>query len=178
MQTSKLSEVTPELRIKEAIWNNTNVYTKQITAKNAYWGPLTLKNFTPLNNLNKQFYDHPPVFSDNISGDNIEIIQQNPDKLVLNISKYSLGTIHILQNDYPGWRAYFNKLPVAMTPSLLGGMEIKVEGRGKLEITYRKNELFILIIITNLLVAFFTFFFILKKMRADVKSFSLSSQFQ
>jgi hypothetical protein len=143
VQQLSLSEVPVSYSINKAVWYNTNVYKKQVSALESYRGPLELNNYKNADSLTNNYFNHKIIFSPESDSNQINIEVQEPDHLRATINANKPGTIYFLQNYYPGWKAYFNDEEVKISYNKNGGMSISVPGSGKIEFTYFKSSKFL-----------------------------------
>jgi hypothetical protein len=142
-------------------WMNINVYKKEISSRQSYWGPLVLKNTSALvdnGQLNSPVFDHEIIFADSIVGKNehrIIVKKQFPNEVVADCRFSSDGRVQLLQNYFPGWTAEFNgkKLPVNISP--IGTVQTDLSaGNGNLKFSYKKSGLIFSSLIVHLIVLF------------------------
>jgi len=86
-------------------WHNINVFSKDISAFDSYKGPLVLKE--TINGTN-EVLNKTLLFARDDSSAIITILKQTPAHVRAKVILNKPTPISLLQNYYPGWKAYIN----------------------------------------------------------------------
>ena len=98
-----MSNVPVTIPKGSAIWYNTNVYKKQVSSKDSYWGPLVLKSHNEVKDSIKS--NHLIIFSPQLDTSQLKITLQEPDHIKAVLLKNKEADIILLQNYFNGWKA-------------------------------------------------------------------------
>ncbi|MBL7744499.1 MAG: hypothetical protein JNN00_13600 [Chitinophagaceae bacterium] len=123
-------------------WFNVNVFNKKVSAEDSYRGPLTLKDFhrfaADSNNL--IFYDRQLVSLENNTGGAIQLLLQRPAHINVSVKLPNPSPITLLQNDYPGWKVYYNGNEMEKVKTNKTGITINAPaGEGVIDYKYERN---------------------------------------
>ena len=164
VQTESVLNVLTSLRQNNANWYNLNVYRKEVSGLDSYFGPLTLKSFIPPSVTGyDQMYDNPILFSTDPTT-KVNIVLQNPNKVSAFIDTKKPIEIFFQQNFYAGWKAYLNnkEIPIQIVQGI---MKLTVNESGELHFIYKRKSLYIVAIIVNSIILLIILFHFLRKIR-------------
>lgn len=134
----------------QAQWHNVNVYRKQVSLQEAYRGPLVLKHFAQPGTALLSFRQRPLLSA--VGGQAAVVVQvQKPNYIRAMVETDQPAALRLLQNWYPGWKAFFNSKEIALQPHKGPGMQIHIPHSGVVEFRYSKNGLLFIAIGINLL---------------------------
>ncbi len=142
-------------------WNNVNVFNKQVSSKDSYRGPLKLKHFysfSPYIDSLSALFNKPLVFTESdVSGRAIKLILQNPNHISAALKIEEAGTVTLLQNYYPGWKASYNNKEVNILHNNKPGMTISVgKGDGVVDFRYERKGVWISALLLHfMMISFF-----------------------
>ncbi|MFL5788011.1 MAG: YfhO family protein [Flavisolibacter sp.] len=136
VQSKNLGDVTTSYSINGAIWYNTNVYKKEVSSNDSYFGPLMLTDFILPDTSSQVYYAHPIVYGEN---GNVRVLKQKPNYVSAIVNTADSMNVYFLQNNYPGWKANWNGEQVALLKGETGGMKVKVKGKGVIEFYYERT---------------------------------------
>ena len=159
-----------------AIFFHQNVYQKEVSAQNAYWGPLVLKGFTPITDetANTARFQHQVLYIDSSGEDQtLKLLAQKPIYVSAYVQTNKPVRVRFLQNHYAGWAAFYNEKKIALT-KVENGMEIMVPASGNIEFRYQKTGSWILILLINTIVFSTVGYFLFRKVKRTFRSFSPS----
>lgn len=149
-QTALPSQVPTTHSEGNAVWPNINIYKKQVSLQNSYWGPLVLKSYHPIDTISAHTTMKPFLSASNTET-NINMIEQSPNYIKAFITVTRPNKINLTQNFYPGWKAFHNKKEIKLNQNN-SGMNILVPTSGVVEFKYQKSWLFYSACLINLLV--------------------------
>ena len=151
IQKEFVSDVPVTIQKGSAIWYNTNVFKKEVSSADSYWGPLVLKNHE--SNLDDTIiFNHPIIFSPQLDSSEFKIILQEPNHIKAVVLKDKAADIILLQNYFQGWKAFKDHQSIAIDTTLKSQMKIHVTSPGTIEFIYNKVSLLILAMIINVFV--------------------------
>lgn len=162
---------------KNNTWYNVNIFKKEISTRDSYRGPLTLSNFysdsTEIEDNNRK---SSIMFIDDSLNKSLQLLIQHSTHIKASINLEDSSTLTLLQNYYPGWRAYYNNKEVEIIRDNLRGMSIPIpKGKGTVEFIYERKTLWLSALALHLLVIFFLIWKLVTAIRKHTtKSASLS----
>lgn len=136
-------------------WNNINVFSKQVSSNEAYRGPLTLKTFYLQgadSSQRKKMFEKKLVFADDDSASaSIQLLIQKPAHIQASVNLTAPGTITVMQNYYPGWKAWYNN-KIQFVSSDKPGMTIAVpKGEGRIDFRYERKGIWVSALLLHLI---------------------------
>ncbi len=138
---------------KNNTWNNINIFSKQVSSNSSYRGPLNLINsFLPdSTSMGKENLDKSLVsFKNSSMQGSMELILQKPTHVSVSVSFKEKTTINLMQNYYPGWRAYYNNKEVPFVKNNMGGLSIEIPpGKGIIDFHYKRKALLLYVLILH-----------------------------
>ena len=152
IQIENVSNVPVTIQKGSAIWYNTNVYKKQVSSKDSYWGPLVLKSHNEVKDSIKS--NHLIIFSPQLDTSQLKITLQEPDHIKAVLLKNKEADIILLQNYFNGWKAMKDKQSIPIDKAVKSQMKIHVSGPGTIEFLYKKGSLFTLAVIIDIVILF------------------------
>lgn len=169
VQTLAPQKVATNLRRGEAIWHNTNVYKKQVSALDSYVGPLNLNTVSP-SDLQANTSSASNKFIIPLDQQaTLNLLVQQPNHVVASVTAEKPTDIVLQQNYYAAWHAYWNGNKIGITP-LNGAMKVTIPKGGKLEFRYERTTLFFaLIILNSLVIGVLLYFMVAKLLRHPFK---------
>jgi hypothetical protein len=157
---------------KNNFWFNTNIYRKEISNKISMPGPLIFKDvseFISRDSIKKWLTDKKLVFINDTllsSTDLVDIIEQRPNKVSINISLSSPKEIILQQADFPGWNAYYNNQVIGLSDSKTPFVSAIVPaGTGTLIFKFEKPGVVYSAILIHIIVLIVTGFFLIRRRR-------------
>jgi hypothetical protein len=172
IQTKKLNEVpTVYTDSKLNNWYNINVYSKEVSSNNSNRGPLTLKSFSRSNDSLQ--LDKFLIYSQN---NDVSIKLQRPTHVQADIESKEADQITLMQNYFPGWKAYYNNKPVEFIEKEKLGLIIQIQpGKGFIDFRYEKKGVLLSALLLHLItIVFFIYCGVKFIKRNFIKSFSPS----
>lgn len=154
---------------KSNTWNNVNVFSKQISSNDSYRGPLNLVQPQDSDSsLSKDFFNTPLVSFDNDSKTGIiKTLIQRPTHIRISVICTGKTPIRLMQNYYPGWKAYYNNTEIPIVKDNKPGISIEVQGgEGIVDFRYERTTLFLFVILLHVTVIIYflsRFIFSLKR---------------
>lgn len=152
LQSQALNEVPVNIQKGMAIWYNTNVFKKEVSSLESYWGPLVLKSHKEMNDSTKNEFTHSLLFSPQLNNTEIKLVLLEPNHIKASLSTNKSADIILLQNYYEGWSAFKDNQKLQIDTAGQSGMKIHVNGSGTINFIYDKKGLFILSVIIDLFV--------------------------
>jgi len=161
-------------------WHNINVFNNLISAYDSYKGPLVLKNSI---SGTKEVMWKSIVFARDDSAADITIVKLTPNHVRVKAILNKQTPISLLQNYYPGWRAYINdkRSPIifcfgakGQTTPTLGVSTLASKGEWIIDFKYRHNGFWIWALIVHLIIISYCLWRMAKSF--IILSSSLSSQ--
>ncbi len=137
-------------------WQNVNIFSKEVSSRESYRGPLLLKNAEASDNKLTGL-NQPLLFAGNDStGNGVRVLLQRPTHIRAKANLTSPGTITLLQNYYPGWKAFVNDKKTEITPDKGPGMTIAVpQGEITIDFIYERKWIGISALLLHLVVISF-----------------------
>lgn len=161
VQSNKLNKVAATYTDeKRNTWNNVNVFSKQISSNNSYWGPLILKDFSFFSdhNLNSTvLFDKPVIFTVNdTTRKAIKLVLQRPNHISALVKLDSPSSLTLLQNYYFGWKAFYNDKEIDIFHTDKPGITTAViKGEGIIDFRYERKGAWISALLVHILVLIF-----------------------
>lgn len=164
IQSMFVSDVPVIFSKDKARWFNVNVFSKKVSARESYWGPLFLKYISPIEDTltNDTKFNHPVLFSNLLTRNNVVIIEQKPNYISAQVSLPVLTEVFLVQNNYRHWRAYFNNKQTKIYAEK-NRMKIMIKGEGLLTFKYERSLLWISCVVINLTVLAILGYYLYKK---------------
>ncbi len=157
---------------KNNFWFNTNIYRKEVSNKISMPGPLILKDlseFISKDHTKKWLAGKKLVFINDTlvpSTDLVDIVEQRPGKVSINVSLSSPKEIILQQAAFPGWTAYYNNRFIELSNSKTPFVSTVVPaGTGTLVFKFEKPGVFYSAILTHIIILIVLFFFLVRKVR-------------
>jgi len=174
LQSEKINKVTTTyIDAKMNVWNNANIFHKQVSANESYRGPLVLNNFSHYADDSaaaRDAFNHPVIFLENDTVTNnskLKLIIQYPTHIRSQVNPTNSTTVTVMQNYFPGWRAYYNNKPLEFIDSDKPGLTTAVpKGKGRIDFVYSKKEVWIIALLTHFITISFMLFYFYKKIRS------------
>jgi hypothetical protein len=161
LQSVKINEV-PSIYIDERsnTWNNVNIFRKQVSSNETYRGPLTLNNFSVLfadSLRSSSLFDQPIAFiKRNNFNQSIKLLLQRPAHIRIATTLGKPDSLTVLQNYFPGWKAFYNNKQVDIVDSQGPGMTIIVPaGEGIIDFRYERKAIWVSALLLHLFVLSF-----------------------
>lgn len=156
---------------KKNPWHNINTFNKKITSEESYRGPLTLNNYTNFKNnkgVSDSSFSKPLVHFEGLSAnEKSKIILQNPTHIKIEVKLEKPKKLTVMQNEYPGWKAYFNNEELPLLTTCNPGISVIVpEGTGIAELKYNRPSILISAIVLHGII----FLFLLMKLSSFIKN--------
>lgn len=130
---------------KQNTWNNINVFSKQVSTNKSYRGPLSLSQNSTTGSiiLSNDFYNKKLVdYENNSNYGSILIIMQRPTHIRASVNFLETTRVRLMQNYFPGWKAYYNKKELTLIKDNKPGISIEVpKGEGIVDFRYKKKKL-------------------------------------
>ncbi|MGB3155925.1 MAG: hypothetical protein WBB06_15060 [Chitinophagaceae bacterium] len=184
IQNTRISQVaTTYTDGKMNKWNNVNVFNKQVSSNDSYRGPLTLKHsysFPTDSTEALTFFNTPLVFADGDTAANaLKLILQKPNHIRVNVILEKASSVTLIQNYYPGWKAFYNKKIADIIKTGKPGMTIKVpEGEGVIDFVYERKSVWISALLVHLIIISFLLwrgYYFIKGKRSELLPFHSDS---
>jgi uncharacterized membrane protein YfhO len=177
LQSEKINQVAANYTDEKFNrWNNVNIFYKKVSGNESYRGPLVLKNFSRYAN-NSAVFNHPLVFLGNgspVSNDEVKLIIQRPTHIRAQVNIVKPTTITVMQNYFPGWKAYYNNKNVDFINQDKPGLTINIpEGKGTIDLVYSKKEVWVTALLLHLIAISFLVFYIYEKIKKKIRFSSL-----
>jgi hypothetical protein len=151
IQNTEVSQVPVTIQKGSAIWYNTNVFRKEVSSTDSYWGPLVLKNHET--NLDDTIiFNHPIIFSPQLDSSEFKITLEEPNHIKAIVLKDKASDIILQQNYIQGWKAYKDHQPISIDTTYKSQMKIHVTSPGTIEFIYNKGSLLIMAVIIDILI--------------------------
>ncbi|HUR65407.1 MAG TPA: hypothetical protein VMZ03_03580 [Chitinophagaceae bacterium] len=151
VQQRKVGEVpTTFTDARRNTWQNVNVFTKEVSTNNSYRGPLVLKD----SSAESRVLNKPLIFSTDSSAA-IAFLLERPTYVKARIKTGSVDTVTLLQNYYPGWKAFVNGREV---PIIGGASKISVAapaGERMIEFRYERKLVWMSALFVHLVILLF-----------------------
>ena len=163
IQTAAINHVPTSIRQGQAIWYNTNVFKKEVSSEDSYWGPLVLKSRSETNDSIQ--FNHPVLYSPQLDTSGLKIALQEPNLIKAVVLKDKAADIILQQNYFNGWKAFKDHQSIAIDTSIKSQMKIHVTSPGIVEFRYNKVSLFLLAVIIDVLILLTILIFTLIKLR-------------
>lgn len=137
-------------------WKNVNVFSKKVSAAEAYWGPLVLKNIYP--DGMRTATGKPLVFASSDSGfSHISVIKQLPNHVQVMAELTTKDTVTLLQNYYPGWSVYINNQKTDFAKKGRPGLSVIAQaGKTTIDFRYERNAPWLYAISLHLFIVLFS----------------------
>ncbi|MBL7739907.1 MAG: hypothetical protein JNK14_11865 [Chitinophagaceae bacterium] len=123
-------------------WFNINVFNKEFSAADSYRGPLTLNQFYRLyEDTGRALYTSwPLLFAETGETGNIHLLLQKPAHISASVDFQEPATITLLQNNYPGWKVFYNDRRIDTEKNNKAGITVSIPaGKGTLDFKYERN---------------------------------------
>jgi hypothetical protein len=158
LQDATLTEARTTLTDeKKNTWYNVNVFSKEVSSNESYRGPLTLKDFSHFA-ADSSLFNKPLVFAEqDINAGGIKLLVQRPGHVSATVNFTAPGSLTLLQNYYPGWKAFYNDKKVEFINTGKPGMTISIPaGQGIIDFRYeRKDALIVALLLHLIIIGFF-----------------------
>ena len=151
IQKEYVSEVPVTIQKGSAIWYNTNVFKKQVSSADSYWGPLVLKSHqTSVGDT--ILFNHQVLFSPQLDSSELKVSILEPNHIRAIILKEKAGDIILQQNYSEGWKAFKDHHSIPIDTSIKSQMKIHITSPGTIDFFYHKASLLITAIIIDVLI--------------------------
>lgn len=175
IQERKLAEVpTTYTDYKMNNWNNINVFSKEVSSKDAYLGPLILKNnYTlPPDSVEREIlFNNPILFIKDLNSSVININIHKPTHIQASIISDISVAVTLMQNNYVGWTAFYNNKKIDFIKNEKPGMTIIIPGgEGIMDFRYERKAVWISALIIHLITISFLiwkFYVCLKRIKLN-----------
>ncbi|MES1222838.1 MAG: hypothetical protein ABUT20_45520, partial [Bacteroidota bacterium] len=158
VQQKKINEVAATYTDEKLNrWNNVNIFQKQVSSKESYKGPLILNGFSFYNsdnlkagkNFNKQV-----VFAENTNPyESIQLLLQKPTYIKISVKLSGPNKMTLMQNNYPGWKAWYNNKRFEILKDDSTGISINVpKGDGLIEFRYERKSIWMIALLMHLFI--------------------------
>ncbi|MGQ0739286.1 MAG: hypothetical protein ACT4OJ_09525 [Bacteroidota bacterium] len=153
-------------------WHNINVFSKEVAVAESYPGPLVLKSTSD----QKITSGRPLMFytGSDSSGHLVKITLQRPNHIRAEVRTQAAGHITLLQNYYPGWKAYINGRETEIAEKGIPGITINIPaGESVVDFRYRRTAVWLSALLVHLVVILFGLFKLkdwIKKLRIRYSS--------
>jgi hypothetical protein len=161
LQNKKISDVATTYTDKKMnVWNNVNIFSKQVSSNNSYRGPLNLKHsylFTSDSIRLKSLFDKPLIFveTDTTAG-TVKLLIQEPTHVQASVNIIKPTLVTLMQNYYPGWKAYYNKNETKIVTTNKPGITVSLpEGKGIIDFRYEKKGVWLSALLLHLITIIF-----------------------
>ncbi len=159
IQTKPLTEAPASFTDnKNNTWANVNVFNKEISANPSYRGPLALKeNLNLMSDSSKREsnFNHIPVFiegSTTYDSNNLKIIFMKPSHVSVQVNSPEKTKIRLLQNYFPGWKAYYNNSNIGFIERDKPGLTVAIPaGKGIIDFKYERKSIWISALLLHVL---------------------------
>ena len=153
-------------------WYNINVYAKEVSSNKSNRGPLTLKSFSRFGNDSVQL-NKPFVYGDCT---NVSIKLQRPSHVQVTIESNESCQLTLMQNSFPGWKAYYNNKPAEFIEKEKPGLTIAVPGgNGTIDFKYERKGIWLYALLLHLITISFLIYCGAKFVKRNfIRSSSLS----
>ena len=158
VQHEKVNEVAAVYRdAKGNPWNNVNVFSKKVSSDESYRGPLTLEQFSAFSGSSPETFNKAVVYAEKDSiASRLKIILQLPAHVRVAVDFVQPDSITLLQNNYPGWSAYYNNKKIEFIDTDKPGMTIIIPpGKGVVDFRYKKAGVLLSAIFVHLVIISF-----------------------
>jgi uncharacterized membrane protein YfhO len=162
VQQEKINEAATVFTDKKMnTWYNTNVWRKQVSSNASYRGPLTLQRFSAYfddTDAVKKLFDHSIVFANDpgMDKDKLKVDFQEPAHIRVSVNLPDSNAITVMQNYFPGWKAYYNNKRVDFINKDKPCLTIPVPGgRATIDFIYEKKGLWISALLFHLIIVSF-----------------------
>ena len=163
IQDARLTEVSATYTDEKMnTWNNLNIFKKQVSSNESYRGPLTLKYFylRPADSSQrKKAFNKKMVFAENDSTlVSIHLLIQKPTHIRASVNLAEPAFFIVMQNYYPGWKAWYNNNKVEFVNDDKPGMTIAVpKGEGIIDFRYERKGVWLSALLLHLITFGFLF---------------------
>lgn len=145
---------------KKNPWHNINTFNKKISSNESYRGPLTLNNYTNVKDnkeVSDSFFSKSLAYFEGLSAnEKSKVILQNPTHIKIEVKLEKPKRLTVMQNEYPGWKAYYNNEELPLLATSYPGISVMVpEGTGIAEIKYNRPSILISAIVLHVIVLLF-----------------------
>jgi hypothetical protein len=161
-------------------WSNVNIFHKKVSGNESYRGPLTLENFSRYTDdsaIAKQIFNHAIIFKGNDSisvNDELKLIIQRPAHIRAQVNAEEPTTITVMQNYFPGWKAYYNNKYVDFINQDKPGLTINIpKGKGRIDFIYSKKGVWISALLLHLTAIGFFLFYIYRNLKKKIRFSSI-----
>jgi hypothetical protein len=161
-------------------WSNVNIFHKKVSGNESYRGPLTLENFSRYTDdsaIAKQIFNHAIIFTGNDSisvNDELKLIIQRPAHIRAQVNAEEPTTITVMQNYFPGWKAYYNDKYVDFINQDKPGLTINIpKGKGRIDFIYSKKGVWISALLLHLAAIGFFLFYIYRNLKKKIRFSSI-----
>lgn len=140
-------------------WMNVNIFAKEISYADSYRGPLTLKDFSHFktDSINAiSLFNKKLVFAVDDSIGTVQILLQKPDYVSVKANLTKPTEVILMQNSYPGWKAYYNGQETDLIKNGKTGITISVsKGKAFIEFRYKRTFAWITALLLHLIIISF-----------------------
>ncbi len=158
-------------------WYNVNIFKKEISTQDSYRGPLTLRSFytdTLIEKENQSVKSIIFIESDSANS-SIQLLLQHSTYIKASANSATSSIITVLQNYYPGWKAFYNNKKVEIITDNKAGMSISIpEGKGFVEFKYERKGVWMSALAIHLLILIFLIWKMISVYKKYARSASLS----
>ncbi len=140
-------------------WNNVNIFFKKVSPNESYRGPLVLRNFAKYEAESQApaVFERPVAYiRSQDSSQHFSLVLQKPTHLRVVLSLTKADSLTVMQNYFPGWKAFYNNTPVDINKTIEPGMTIAVlSGEGVVDFRYQKQGIWVSALLLHIIVLTF-----------------------
>lgn len=152
-------------------WQNINVFSSEVSARESYRGPLVLKQTGSQDSL-QAAPGKPLVYADQ-DGATITLLLQRPSHVRAKVILQTPGTVILRQHYYPGWSVYNGNKKLKLIQGERSGLAVNLpSGVSVIDFRYERNDILVSALFLNL---FVIIYFLLRFFDMARKIFTRSS---
>lgn len=143
-------------------WMNINAFSKEISSAESYRGPLTLKDFYRFtaDSLKRLLLTGKQlIFAGSPSAGTIQLLLQKPAYVSASVRFSEAVPVTLLQNYYPGWKAYYNGKKIQLVETDSPGITVNIpKGNGIVDFRYERKFAWVQALLMHFFIICFLFF--------------------
>lgn len=152
VQQRKVGDVAATFKDEKGnTWQNVNIFRREVSANESYRGPLVLKDTSD----RSSYLNRPLVFSRDSSAA-ITILVQRPTHVKARVNMAAAGNVTLLQNYYPGWKAYVNDKEAGIIRENNAFISVAVPaGESTISFRYERKQIWLSALLVHLVILIF-----------------------